>query len=928
MKLFKFKEFEYKGGKRKNRFIVIESDSDSGDTEHFISLNKLRFQENIYFDVLFFRFNEELLDFERDENECRVMENNALADLIEENTFHFLAEPAVRDGKSILTNVAIFLGEISDVVTALKSKQNIETNGEEEQSKEDVYTELKFFSKEELVPQKQENIRKGVDAPYHHIPQVVQNGKLNTVYVNTVGHHTYFEDTFSGTLNCTITCLTPGHFGNYQVPLSQLSSLNISGKESLEPLREYIKNTLLNKQSDSKSLKKAEQAFEKKTISLPNFIEHEEQQLSLIHGSSLMGMLRNNIGALVSAPMQRVAEKTLSYRPNLNVKKLEGLQRNKGAFAATVEDVRYDQQSNEVCEIIVNLYRLNDVKFPEEHEGGYRGFNYAGERLRYLDGIDADRAFTKLFHLANKRKVPLVYDEVYLKGNPILNREISSEEISNYQFVIDDQLIEQFKQTTEHLKDSKHGHIDSHHPHFGNTGKKQKGVTLQSVKDGINAQRNLANWAPNDKGRLLIFVEAEIDKQGNPYNIVSFGNHYRYRWIYKDSVKLLNNSNGQGKLRAELALGEEEAFNSHALPEQLNIMRNMFGDVAQLEQIDNSETSSSSFSKLAGKVSVNHAVEWLGEQNKRRSISDIGLCWAMPRTGTPKANAEHNLIQDEDSPEMNTWGWVNGDEDSQLAGRKFYRHQKHPVSYQVNPEKLQLSKNLSEVYSPTLAYVSPNETQYRSNIRFKGLSRVELGMLLISVQPDLLLKPEISVVLPENVKQYIETVRANSVEGKPVFANKLGYGKPMGLGSVVFNIDRHDLIIIPKKTDSRPFEALGSDDDLSKVIVAAIEYMHRHMLDSKGGSCWGDVLLPWLILHNFQHAEGQIVYPVAEDNKGKTIMKYHGNVRGNQIAQRRVVNGQKPKFISDVLESGESPEYGLLKPHSKLKEALPEKTGK
>jgi|GEM_PF-6310161 len=921
MQLFKFKAFDYKDGKRRNRFVVIEPDSE--DTEHFISLNRLRHEENIAFDVLFFRFNEELLGFERDENECRVMENKALADLIEENAFYFLAEPVVRDGKTILEKARILLGEVSDAVAALKSKQASEKNEEDEQNGEDVYSELTFFSKEELTPQKEKSIRKGVDAPYHHIPQAVENGKLNTAYVNTVGHHTYFEDTFSGTLHCTITCLTPGHFGNYQVTFDQLAALNIGGKESLAEVMAFI--------ARKTHPDKLKQLLAQKKISLPNFVKQDDQNHAIIHGSSFMGMLQNNIGALASAPMQRVAEKTLSYRPNLNVKKLTGLQRNKGAFAATVEDVRYNQQSHEISEIIVNLYRLNDVKFPEEHEGGYRGFNYAGERLRYLDGIDADRTFTKLFHKANKSKVPLEYDEVFLKGNPILNREISSEEISDYQFVIDEQLIKQFNQTTAHLKDSIHGHIDSHHPHFGNTGKKQKGFALPNVKNGITAQRKLENWAPNDKGRLLIFVEAEIDKQGNPYNIVSFGNHYRYRWLYKDSVQQLNHANGKGVTRPEIALEQSEQFQPYMLPQQLNIIRNMFGDVAQTDSKQTAtegKKESSTYSRFAGKVSANHAVEWLGEQSKKKPISDFGLCWAMPRTGTPKANAEHNLLQDADSPEMNTWGWVNGDEDSQLAGRKFYRHQKRPVSYQVNPDKLHLSENLSEVYSPVLAFVSPSETQYRSSIRFKGLSRVELGMLLISVQPDLLLKPEVSAALPKNVKQYIETARSNSVEGKPVFANKLGYGKPMGLGSVAFNIDKHDLITHHNGLDSAAIKEPGCDDELSQIIISAIEYMQGHMLNSKGDACWGDVLLPWLILHNFQHAEEQIAYPVAGDKKGETIMKYHGNVRGNQIAQRRVVNGQKPKFISDVLETGESPEYGLLKPHTKLKEALPEKTGK
>ena len=78
------------------------------------------------------------------------------------------------------------------------------------------------------------------------------------------------------------------------------------------------------------------------------------------------------------------------------------------------------------------------------------------------------------------------------------------------------------------------------------------------------------------------------------------------------------------------------------LPEQLNIMRNMFGDVAQTDPKQTStdgKKESTTYNRFAGKISANHAVEWLNDSQQTPTVASKGVCYAMPRTGTASEQA-------------------------------------------------------------------------------------------------------------------------------------------------------------------------------------------------------------------------------------------------------------------------------------------------
>lgn len=892
---------------------------DEEQKEHPSSFSKLRLGESSIspesLDVCLYKFDEDTGQVRHDVFNRKPMSNKDLFIEVENNGV-FYADLIAGN----LIDIGFFTGDIQRVIEVAKVKTRAEEAEEqsEEESKADVYSDLEFFDESALQLKHAPNIRKGVDAPYHHIPQAMKNGKLTSGKVSSTGHHLYKENAYSGTLQCSITCLTPGHFGNYQESLSKISQLNISGENVLSKVRQHIESNAQNTKN-----------VHKKNVILPNFyqVNDDSKPLAMINGSSIMGMLRNNVASLVSAPMQRVAEKTSSYRPNLTVAddKKEPWQKSKNAFAATVEDILFDHATGEPERITVKLYPLNSIKFPREDENGNRELLRSGERMRYLEGVDAKHHLKREFK-GNKNFEPC--GEVSLNGEPLINRERSIENSEYFEFYIEHDVIQQFKLTTKHLKDTKQGHLVSHHPHFF----KAKKNVQKAILEGIEQQRNLQDWIPNNKGTLLIYVEASVDKKGKPYRIVSFGNHFRYYWLYKDSVRMLNSGLGEGVLRPELTLDANEAFKTNSLPEQLNLARSLFGDV---EQDANGKTEekkeSNTFSRIAGRVNVNHALEYVHEQNVTKSIANSQICFAMPRAGAPRPNAEHNLIQYSDSPSMSTWGWVADDPDTVLAGRKFYRHQRNSANYKINPKAIEQTPNLAEVFAPILNYVSPKESQYRTSLRFKGLSPIELGILLIAIQPDRLLKDDIQNKLPTSIRDYFNKINRDQQSSgeSPVFAHKLGYGKPLGLGSVGINIDSAKLLRtnIQKGAVLNLESVVNSDEEMDFTISAAIEYMDKSMLDEHGESCWDKVLLPWLILHNFQNAPQRLEYPSAKakvkNKETNTIVKYHSNVRGNQIEQRRIVDSEKHLFVPKA--KGEEPNHGLLKPHHKLKEALPEK---
>lgn len=746
------------------------------------------------------------------------------------------------------------------------------------------------------------SVRFGEDTPYHHVPLLKDSkdkGQISTPKVKSIdsAHHNYSHESFSGSLQCSLTCLTDCLFGNYQDELKKFPEL----LKSLE--------------SDF-----SDPVNSNKKVVVPNFFAGSSGNVAMINGSTIAGMLRNNIASLVSAPMQRVTEKTLSYRPNMAVDR-----KSNPTYESFVGLIERPQSG----EKRVNLYRVEyDFRNPSIQFGFKNNFS-SEETYDYLGGTDIEGQLASAFKRSARVHKSAGFDAstCFVGSLPLT-----------------DELIKQFELTTVHLTDEEYGHISSNHPLSDQLNK-------EHLKKGIKKNRDVCGWFDGKGRALLIYVEAELNQQGKPARVVSFGNHYRYRWRYKDSVRYLKSGVSDGELRPELTLSEDEAFYfwnaqqeqlpRHDLPNKLNIARSLFGDVYQQDELLPKFTpkSSGTFDRFAGKVSINHALEW--SEDEKSSVFSKSICYAVPRPGSPKPNAEHNLKQNSKSFEIASWGWLADDKGSELAGRKFYRHQRTPKTFEKGSDAFE--KNLQEEHAPLLHYVSPKETQYRTTIRFKNLSKIELGMLALSLQPDLILNDSIIDEMPPLLKKYLTKVKQykqnNKINDKAIFGHKLGYGRSIGMGSVALNIDHADLFKNDQNGVEKGSQCIGfnqlaqvknAGNELDQAVLAALHLLleHSSFLNKKGETSyvWINVFLPWLILKNYQNAEESITYPERQPRVGKnkppkeaTTVEYHSSLRNIQIKQRRYSDESK----GSMLENGK---HGLLKPHVQLKEyKVPEK---
>ncbi|MCU0708174.1 MAG: RAMP superfamily CRISPR-associated protein, partial [Pirellula sp.] len=109
------------------------------------------------------------------------------------------------------------------------------------------------------------------------------------------------SELLSGELRCTLTALTPLLPGNARYPVRK------DGKADSE----FLANPDLLKQWGFENLKPGKQIAE--PLRLPD-------GRVVIPGSALKGMIRHSLGALLSAPMERVGERHYTYRPNLDLK--------------------------------------------------------------------------------------------------------------------------------------------------------------------------------------------------------------------------------------------------------------------------------------------------------------------------------------------------------------------------------------------------------------------------------------------------------------------------------------------------------------------------------------------------------------------------------------------------------------------------------
>jgi CRISPR-associated protein (TIGR03986 family) len=569
----------------------------------------------------------------------------------------------------------------------------------------------------------------------------------------------------------------------------------------------------------------------------------------VIAGTSLKGMIRQSLSALTSAPMERVGERHFTYRPNLDFNKLGTQERyivrparilsEKGddweievfdnAQAAlfvrkNAESVIYGASSNglikgNVSGVEVEMKpRKNKPPIKTSHLIRSKGHTYFDHRLvTYRGGIDGEGLLATAFN--DGKRGPFTYDLALVPQQAACTLQLEADVYKRY---LDHQ--------TRILSNEKVGHLTAHP-----LGSKFNADQLKQVKAAICQNRAFSIGQ-------LIYVELTADASGkvSPRSkVVSCGHHFRYRWAYTSSIREQN-----GQPRACLTpISDEQTADK---PERLTGARLLFGYVRD----DKTTIGQGVFERLAGRIAINHAVS----EGTPRFLGDpgTGFCIPLKILGQPKPSAwEFYLRQPDDTKEpLKTYGDLPDDPGGELAGRKFYRHQKgtHEADIKADTDEI-----ISSDQATLARFISQPGTRFRFAIRFARLRPWELGALLAVLEPHRL-----------------------APEGKADdYAHKLGLGRPLGMGSV--RISPSALRI------RRENETAFLDDAALDITLDEAMRTLRAKLDD-------GVEKQWLDAHRMVPNQ-RLNYPVAktkvDGNLVETIYAWHTDVRREYSQLRR-----------------------------------------
>lgn len=478
----------------------------------------------------------------------------------------------------------------------------------------------------------------------------------------------------------------------------------------------------------------------------------------IIPGDSLKGLLRHELGALLGAPMERVAERSYSYRPNAmfaqGAQLIPRIARvpNNGIEMKALDDktqvrvptrlellppnLRYDKRREQNA----NYYRFDDG-----NGATYRGGQGAGEKLN------------------SKRNL-----HEKLTANP----SQPTEKATLSQAVQDGYLA-----TVRHLVDLDHGHFSERHPDVPKTVKGDAARTriLKAAKDEV--------FQPGD----LVWVEWDTEKKC----IVSLGWHYYYRWAYTDSVR---KTGGKFERHGLFPLDKERENDAEA-PKKLSLVRRLLGYTGDTE--GSAGIGAGDHAQLMGRVIINAGIEVIGENDtdeqrflKPTFLKELG----MPRP----SSVEHYLKQPDypnpkgrnDKATLLTYGDAAGyDAPGELAGRKFYLDRPEAVAEDASDTNKQNDRS-------TLALeASKPGRKFRFTVRFRDLDATELAAIVVALSPD----------------QFKAALGGKHDAG---YCAKLGYARPLGWGSV--RIEAKELLLLDEAGEA---PTLNSEADLAAWVT-------------------------------------------------------------------------------------------------------------
>lgn len=678
----------------------------------------------------------------------------------------------------------------------------------------------------------------GAGAPKHHaVDQGAQMSRRTVLpygFVPIASEHSLTDipvwhdgssggELLSGEILCELEALTPLLPGNDRYPVSQMDQPRLQqwGFDGIS---------------------------EKKQIAEPLRLP---DGCVIIAGSALKGMIRQSLGALTDAPMERVGERHFTYRPNLDfnsghsrqtyvVRPARVIANRDGGFEIEVFSdarsalfVRQDalnpiqQAARDECisGTVAGVEIQNNRVVTSRRSGGAN--NQFQHRLAsYKGGIDGQGLLAAAFN--DDRRGPFTYTHALVPQKSVCALHLDAELYRRY---LDDQ-------RTVHA-DNRIGHLAAHP------------LSHKERFDGDRIAKSICQHCEFEVGQL-IYVEVMTDNSGQVSErskVVSCGHHFRYRWAYTSSVRKQDK-----QLRPCLTplRDEETQANTGGSPDQppqaLSGARLLFGYVR------NDETNpigKGVYERLAGRIAINHAIS--DKIPRFLGSPDCGYCVPLKILGQPKPSAwEFYLQQPKDPGEaLNTYGDLPGDAGGALAGRKYYRHQ---IPTSLEDIKATDPVTIDSEQATLARFICQPGTRFRFTLRFARLRPWELGALLAVLEPHRL-------------------ASENTADG---YAHKLGLGRPLGMGSV--RILRQALRLRQERETTFMHDVAAQDE----VLDNAMQALGSRLNDARRQQ--------WLDAHRVV-TDQRLGYPLADakvDGQNvRTVYAWHTKIRKEYSKLRR-----------------------------------------
>lgn len=584
----------------------------------------------------------------------------------------------------------------------------------------------------------------------------------------------------------------------------------------------------------------------KATKTLLEPLRLEDRRVALA-GQSLNGMLRHSLGALLSAPMERVAERKFTYRPNLGFAQEDKVRLE--VRPAVIEKIAGEGDKAKVK--VKVLPRPRAAVFLHEDAPriiGSLGKPYGKLINKEVRGLAYRRSKSgaldrqRIESTSTRTTLPLNhYYFIYvggLDGTGELARKFAEQMGRDPAFIHGEALV----MADDYDKSDEVDVPDSVYQHYRKTQETLiRNMPSHSLSENIEMAKAIANdieSAAEIREKQLIYVEVMFDSDPRKVpTIVSMGHNFHYRWRYVDSVRqhasevrqILRPIDGEQTLLTPDASGE---LPEHKPPGQLSGARLFYGYVSRWEESETWYKEGSDnigkgyYQRLKGRIGCGFAIE-CGPDWPKGEIPDdhqrfLGgrdndqFLIPLKPLGMPRPSAvEHYLRQPDantlcvkrhgDGAALLTYGdlpevpGMDADEPAELAGRKFYRHQ--PAA-KDDPSCYEDEEHIASDQASLGRYLSKPGSVFRFTLDFQDLRGWELGALLVAAFPDHYL-PKLVNRLAEKEPDAAFSVLQNKLaklndlakqNDQPTLAHKLGHGRPLGLGSVLLILDKMEIL--------------------------------------------------------------------------------------------------------------------------------------